>query len=824
MSLARMTGLLLLTFGSSLIAAEPVAMIHVHADQTVARVSPFTTGACIEDVNHEIYGGLYSQMVFGESFQEPPITANPPGFTSYGGIWRIKAGEVLAGAGQGPKLIYERTKLGEGEVSVELWFPDRTGGNAGLILKVDQPGVGADQFTGYEIALYPDVGTLLLGRHRQNWEPIRTVPCEVPVNEWITLSVRTKGRTIEVSVNGRAHLTYEDNDHPLADGKIGLRTWQREGRFRNLQISNGQLKESIPFVEPDSPTDAISGMWRAVRRGNCEGELSLINQSPFVGQQSQRIVWKSGEGEIGIENRGLNRRGMNFVADRSYVGVVWAKADQPSVLNVSLEDPTGGFTLTTTQVSVRSGDWQRLEFTLTPRTSHARGRLTLSLKQAGSVVLGYVALQPGEWGRFKGLPVRRDVSDALINQGLTVLRYGGSMVNCPDYRWKKMIGPRDRRPPYKGTWYPHSTNGWGVIDFLNFCEAAGFLCIPDLSIDESPEDMIDFVEYVNGPVDSPWGRRRAADGHPEPYRLKYLQLGNEEAVNEVYWQKFKPLAEAIWNRDPDIIPVVGDFAYGQHIVDPYDFPGAPSIRSLAAHKQILDFAKQHGKPVWFDIHLGNDGLREADPQIEVLGEFIDWLAKLSPGAQYRVCVFEENSNNHLWRRGLAHARTVNRLQRLGDKVPIICAANCLQPDGQNDNGWDQGLVFLSPSQVWMQSSASVTLMISRNNLPRCLAVECQSTNDALDVTARLSEEGKVLGLQVVNSDDRPLLTRLKISGRDVRGQVVKISQISGHLEERNTEADPERIVPRDREWRPEVDEEGVLYLVPAQSFSVLRFE
>ena len=98
MSLARMTGLLLLTFGSSLIAAEPVAMIHVHADQTVARVSPFTTGACIEDVNHEIYGGLYSQMVFGESFQEPPITANPPGFTSYGGIWRIKAGEVLAGA------------------------------------------------------------------------------------------------------------------------------------------------------------------------------------------------------------------------------------------------------------------------------------------------------------------------------------------------------------------------------------------------------------------------------------------------------------------------------------------------------------------------------------------------------------------------------------------------------------------------------------------------------------------------------------------------------------------------------------------------------
>ena len=97
-------------------------------------------------------------------------------------------------------------------------------------------------------------------------------------------------------------------------------------------------------------------------------------------------------------------------------------------------------------------------------------------------------------------------------QGLTVLRYGGSMVNCPEYRWKQMIGPRDRRQPYKGTWYPHSTNGWGIIDFISFCEAAGFLGIPDLNMDETPQDMADFVEYINGPADSEWGRRRVADG------------------------------------------------------------------------------------------------------------------------------------------------------------------------------------------------------------------------------------------------------------------------------------------------------------------------
>jgi alpha-L-arabinofuranosidase len=78
-----------------------------------------------------------------------------------------------------------------------------------------------------------------------------------------------------------------------------------------------------------------------------------------------------------------------------------------------------------------------------------------------------------------------------------------------------MIGPRDRRPPYKGYWYPHSSNGWGIFDFLDLCEAAGFLPVVDLNMDETPQDLADFVEYANGPAGSEWGRRRARDGHPQ---------------------------------------------------------------------------------------------------------------------------------------------------------------------------------------------------------------------------------------------------------------------------------------------------------------------
>ena len=94
------------------------------------------------------------------------------------------------------------------------------------------------------------------------------------------------------------------------------------------------------------------------------------------------------------------------------------------------------------------------------------------------------------------------------------------MVNHDEYRWKNMIGPRDRRPPYHGTWYRYSTNGWGIPDFMAFCEAAGFEYIPDFNIDESPQDMADFVEYAKGPVESAWGqpprRRRPPATLPPP--------------------------------------------------------------------------------------------------------------------------------------------------------------------------------------------------------------------------------------------------------------------------------------------------------------------
>ena len=509
--------------------------IEVRADHVLHPISRYLTGACIEDVNHEVYGGIDSQMIFGESFAEPAAPPSPEGFTAYGGCWVSKEGELLAPAGDGPKLVSDTPSFSEGEASIELWFPESKGGNAGLIVKVSQPGIGADKFTGYEIAL-ETAGRLVLGRHRQNWEPLRNVPCQAPAGEWIKLAVRMGTKSLEVLVNGQSITRYEDTEHPLESGTIGLRTWQREARFRNLVVTTGGSSRKLEFAPAasDAWRDGVSGMWRALRRGSASGEFRLDEQNAFSGRQSQRLTFTSGQGEIGIENQSLNRWGMHLVRGKAYDGYVYVRASEPTEFFVALESRDGTEVYAERRLKISGSDWQRLGFRLKPDAADKTARFALTLKKPGSITVGYVFLQPGEWGRFKGLPVRKDVAEGLIRQGITVLRQGGSMVNAAEYRWKQMIGPRERRPPYTGTWYLHSSNGWGIFDFLNFCEAAGVLGIPDVNMGETPQDMADFVEYANGPANSEWGRRRAVDGHPAPYRLKYLELGNEERVNENY--------------------------------------------------------------------------------------------------------------------------------------------------------------------------------------------------------------------------------------------------------------------------------------------------
>ena len=816
----------LLCSSVAMLAGPDDAVIAVDAGKVLHRVSPLLYGACIEDVNHEIYGGIYSQMIFGESFQEPPRPLPLKGFTAHGGRWQPVDGALMAAPGDGPKLIADVPPFAVGEVGVEIQLPPHLGGNAGLILKVDRPGEGADKFTGYAVSLSASgSGRLTIDRHRQNWEPIRTVPCPVPVDRWISLVVRLKERSLEVLVDGKSLATIEDSEHPLGPGRVGFRTWQRPAMFRNLRVETGGTFRTIPFEmeRSDAFGEGVSGMWAATRRGSARGSFAIESATPFAGRQCQRLTFLDGEGEIGVENRGLNRWGLNVSEGKPYEGYIWARSDRPGPLVLALESRDGATTLAEGRVEVKGDGWYRYDFHLTPKGSEPSGRFAIKLTQPGSVELGHAFLQPGEWGRFKGLPDRKDVAEGLIAQGVTVLRYGGSMTNHPEYRWKKQVGPRDHRPPSAGTWYPYSSNGWGIFDFLDLCEGMGILGIPAVNMGETPRDMADFVEYANGPLDSEWGRKRASDGHPAPYRLKHVELGNEEAIDEAYWEKFKPIAEAMWAKDPALILVVGDFAYNKVIVDPYKFEGSAGANSLAAHRKILELAKERGREVWFDTHVWTDtppqpnGMRPERSYIEQLG-------KIAPGAKYKVVVFEYNAGNHSLKRALSNALATIEAEKVGDLLPIACSANCLQPDGQNDNGWDQGLLFLNPSKVWLQPPGDLIRMTRRDAQPLLVASEIRGPVGTLSANAKRGEDGKTLVVQVVNWGDQPRAVGIEVEGFTPSSATATVEQLAGPLDASNTAEAPERIKPTRSEWRHAMEKGRAAYTFPPRSFTVLRLE
>jgi len=599
----------------------------------------------------------------------------------------------------------------------------------------------------------------------------------------------------------------------------------------NHEIYGGLYSQMIfgeSFQEPaptaSAPDSQLSGTWRPVRRGTAAGRFTIISERPFAGEQSQQVTFDSGVGEWGIENEGLKHWGMGFVAGKNYEAYVWARAEKKTELAASLESRDGSRVYARAILVVTNNEWQRVDFKLTPNASNPTGRFALTLPQAGSVTLGHAFLQPGEWGRFKGLPVRRDVAEGLIGQGITVLRYGGSMVNQSGYKWKNMIGPRDRRPPYSGTWYRYSSDGWGIVDFMDFCEAAGFEYIPAFNMGETPEDMADFIEYAKGPADSVWGRRRVADGHPKPYRLHYIELGNEERVDEKYADKFEALAKAIWAKDKDIIPVVGDFAYARQIQDPFNFTGADSrITTLAAQRRILQIAKANNGEVWFDIHVNTE--QPATPNATLAGmfSFADALDKIADGARHRVVVFELNAGNHGQKRALANAQAILATERDG-RIPIVTSANGLQPDGQNDNDWDQGLLFLNPSQVWLQPPGYVTQMLSHNYLPELIKCDVSGAEGGVDAVATRSEDGKTLVMQVVNVMNKEVTAQIHLTGFAPGKPSALSIELSGTLGEVNTAAKSDNIVPKQTQWQHEIENGQTTRVFPPYSFTVLRFE
>ncbi|SEG67684.1 Alpha-L-arabinofuranosidase [Actinacidiphila yanglinensis] len=795
----KLAALLMLLVGTA------VAPATAHATDHVAAPAADTgqTYRIVEAGSGNVLGAM-------RSGDDPPMTVdayadNPDQ------LWRIAdAGDgysEIVNDGTGKALSTVNGGSGNGAV-VHLWdylttFPDQ---HWKITDSPDSTVTLANQGTGDRL-LSTDDGATTAGTATQLWDQV-----DGRAGQTWKLVPTTLTRDITV------HTGDVVNKVPKTTVATGMEDVNHEiyGGIYSQMIYGEAFQE--PAADP-----GVSGMWRSFTTGSARATYALAD--PFKGSQSQRLQFTSGSGSVGVENRGLNRQGLSVVAGRPYDGKVTLRAQTPQRVRLSFQNADGSKVYAHTTVTTSGTGWKTYSFSLKPSNADAHARFAIELTAPATVDAGYAFVEPGAWGRYKGLHVRKDVADAMVAQGLKAIRFGGcansGCGDVPDYKWKTMTGDPVNRPVTKGFWYPYESNGWGIFDFLQLGEAMGIQAVPSLNIDESPSDIADLMDYLYGPTSTRWGAQRAADGHPAPYTAKRFELGNEDAVDETYWNKFKALADVIWSRDPSIKLVVGDFTYSDVITDPFHVTGGGKVNTLAAHQKILELAKQYGAEADFDIHLWTGQTDGVLGQIKALDSYAYWLGRLAPGARYKVVVFELNADSHDQARALANAYAINALQQRPD-VDVVSSANALQVEGQNDNGWDQGLVFMTQSQVWGQPPYYVDRMKASSYRPNAVRTELTGTDDSVfDATSMISDDRRSLSIDVVNSSAQPLEYTATLDAFTAAGDAT-VTTLSARPNATNTSTNPLNVAPVTSSLTPDPGGHTFTYVFPAYSYTSLQ--
>ena len=781
------------------------ATIMVNAAKVENGISAWLHGSCIEDVNHEIYGGLYDQKIFGESFEEPIPSPSIENFSTYEGVWTTESDELFVQAFPGAKLVYNPSEVNNGYVEVEIKFNSKRGENAGFITHVSKSGNGADNFYGYEISLTADGKRVVLGKHKHNFEHICDINVDCDPCAWNRLKVAMDKSKIEIFLNDKSIYAHTDNDEALQNGKIGLRTWNSDVKFRNLEIKANNVDEKLAFKT--IPLLNISSQWDAIQTGDAKAAFIYDNKDACNGECSQIIELASGNGTVGISNSSLNGWGIAVRNGQKLKGRLYLKSPNlQGTVTVALQSADGKTEYAKQEINNITNEWQKYPFELISNTDDTKARFAIYINQPGKLWIDQVVLMNTPENQFKDLPYRKDIGEMMVNEGLGFLRYGGTMINAPEYRFKKMIGDPDKRPPYKGHWYRYSTNGFGIEDFLKFSEAAGFTAAFAINIEETPEDMADMIEYLNGAVTTEWGKKRSENGHPEPYNVKYIGIGNEEVLfngdradeYDHYIERFNLIYDAIKSKDPSVSLI--NTAWWR--------PNSPNIEKV--------FRAVDGKADYWDYHPWADKLTNGMEVERELKRMQELFLKWNPNTTMKCAIFEENGNLHNMQRVLGHVTVRNAVRRMGDFVLTSCAANALQPYKQNDNGWDQGQIFFTPSQVWGMPPFYAQQMSSKNHLP----LRVFSSADAiLDVTATRDESANKLVLHIANVYGKSITTKLDISGFDNIKEAKSIS-LSGRLEDVNTPEEPERIIPKEKQLNYK---ENMIYEFEPYSYTILVF-
>ena len=362
-----------------------------------------------------------------------------------------------------------------------------------------------------------------------------------------------------------------------------------------------------------------------------------------------------------------------------------------------------GEEITRQKFSIKSSSWKKYSVVLAP--AYDENHATLALEFSSDAVTGVDLISLFPRNTFKGRKngLRNDLATSIAELHPRFVRFPGGCVAHGDgieniYHWKNSIGPLEARKPQRNLWGYHQTVGLGYFEYFQFCEdigaepvpvvAAGVPCqnsgvggggqqggIPMDQMDEYVQDVLDLIEFANGDPKSTWGKKRAEAGHPKPFNLKYVGIGNEDLITDVFEERFTMIYNAVKKRYPEVtvIGTVGPYSEGTDYREGWKLADKLSVPMVDEH--------YYQSPGWFIYNQDYYDSYDRTKSKVYLGEYAAHL----PGRP-----------NNL-ETALSEAIYLTSLERNGDVVTMASYAPLLAKEGHTQ--WNPDMIYFDNASV-----------------------------------------------------------------------------------------------------------------------------
>lgn len=485
---------------------------------------------------------------------------------------------------------------------------------------------------------------------------------------------------------------------------------------------------------------------------------------------------------------------------------------------------TNGEVYGETATQTITSDWKKYNSTITAKTTAANASLEIVPQMTGTLDLDLISLFPQK--TFKGHKngLRADLAQTLADLKPKFMRFPGGCVSHGDgigniYNWKNTIGPLESRKPIRNLWGYHQTVGLGYFEYFQFCEdagaaplpviAAGVPCqnsstggagqqcgIPMAEMENYVQDILDLVEYANGDVSTKWGKKRAEAGHPKPFNLKYIGIGNEDLITDIFEERFTMIFKAMKEKHPEItvIGTVGPNFEGTDYQEGWDIASKLGVPMVDEH--------YYQPPGWFIYNQDYyDNYDRTKPKV-YLGEYASHL----PGRPNNI------------ETALSEALYMTSLERNGDVVSMSSYAPLLAKDKHTQ--WNPNLIYFNNTEVRPTVGYEVQKLYGQNAGDQYIPCEINLSNNQENVKNRIA-------ISVVrDSKSNDLIVKLVNLLPITVSTSIDLKNSS--LENTQTEKTVLKGEPSDRNARPVVTACSVSELMntqlPAYSFTVYRIK